>query len=200
MVSVRKRGKVYEYRFETASVDGTRKWITKSGFPTKQDALNQGALDYNEYYRIGRVRKNKEMSYADYLDYWIDTYCNFNLKYSTIITYLNIIKLYLKPRLGRYALWQIDSQMLQEFINKIYVEKSLSKWYLKNIMKVVKGSLRYACYSVNFINENPAEKVHIPRYEVVCGDPAHIFTQEEIEKILDRFKDVPYIYYSFLTA
>lgn len=29
MVSVRKRGKVYEYRFETASVDGTRKWITK---------------------------------------------------------------------------------------------------------------------------------------------------------------------------
>ena len=113
MVSVRKRGKVYEYRFETASVDGTRKWITKSGFPTKQDALNQGALDYNEYYRIGRVRKNKEMSYADYLDYWIDTYCNFNLKYSTIITYLNIIKLYLKPRLGRYALWQIDSQMLQ---------------------------------------------------------------------------------------
>ena len=93
MVSVRKRGKVYEYRFETASVDGTRKWITKSGFPTKQDALNQGALDYNEYYRIGRVRKNKDMSYSDYLDYWINTYCNFNLKYSTIVTYLNIIKL-----------------------------------------------------------------------------------------------------------
>ena len=36
MVSVRKRGKVYEYRFETASIDGTRKWISKSGFPTKQ--------------------------------------------------------------------------------------------------------------------------------------------------------------------
>lgn len=42
MVSVRKRGKVYEYRFETALVDGTRKWITKSGFRTKQEALNQG--------------------------------------------------------------------------------------------------------------------------------------------------------------
>ena len=99
MVSVRKRGKVYEYRFETASVDGTRKWITKSGFPTRQDALNQGALDYTEYYKIGRVRRNKDMSYSDYLDYWIDTYCNFNLKYSTIVTYLTIIKLYLKPML-----------------------------------------------------------------------------------------------------
>ena len=31
MVSVRKRGKVYEYRFEIATVEGTRKWVTKSG-------------------------------------------------------------------------------------------------------------------------------------------------------------------------
>ncbi len=200
MVNVRKRGKVYEYRFETASVDGTRKWITKSGFRTKQEALNQGALDYNDYYRIGRVKRNKEMSYADYLDFWIDTYCNFNLKYSTIVTYLNIMKNYLKPMLGGYSLSQIDTQMLQEFINKIYVEKNLSKWYLKGIMKVIKGSLKYACYTVNYINENPAERVHIPRYEIVAGDPAHIFTQEEIERILDRFKNTPHIYYAFLTA
>ena len=125
MVSVRKRGKVYEQRFETASTDGTRKWIAKSGFRTKQEVLNQGALDYNEYYRIGRVKRNKEMSYADYLDFWIDTYCNFNLKYSTIVTYLNIMKNYLKPMLGRYLLLQIDTQILQGFINKIYVDKNL---------------------------------------------------------------------------
>ena len=129
-----------------------------------------------------------------------DTYCNFNLKYSTIVTYLNIMKNYLKPMLGGYSLSQIDTQMLQEFINKIYVEKNLSKWYLKGIMKFIKGSLKYACYTVNYINENPAERVHIPRYEIVAGDPAHIFTQEEIERILDRFKNTPHIYYAFLTA
>lgn len=71
---------------------------------------------------------------------------------------------------------------------------------LKRHIKTIKGSLKYACYTVNFINDNPAERVHIPRYKVVCGDQAHIFTQEEIERILDRFKDVHYIYYSFLTA
>ena len=200
MVSVRKRGKVYEYRIEIASIDGVRKWLTKSGFKTRQEALHEGAIAYNEYYQCGKKQKQKDMSYADYLDYWIDNYCNFNLKYSTIVTYLNIIKLYLKPRLGMYKLSQLDSQMLQEFINDLYVEKSLSKWYLKGILKTIKGSLKYACYTVNFINDNPAERVHIPRYEVVCGDPAHIFTQEEIERILDRFKDVHYIYYSFLTA
>lgn len=200
MVSVRKRGKVYEYRFSTTSIDGVRKWIQKSGFKTRQEALQQGAFAYNEYYRVGRVQKQKNMSYSDFLDYWIDTYCNFNLKYSTIVTYLNIIKNYLKPRLGMYSLSQIDAQMLQEFINDIYVEKHLSKWYLKGILKAIKGSLRYACYDVNFINENPAERVHIPRYEVVSGDLAHIFTQEEIERILARFSDVHHVYYAFLTA
>ena len=90
--------------------------------------------------------------------------------------------------------------MLQEFINDLYIEKNLSKWYLKGILKTIKGSLKYACYTVNFINDNPAERVHIPRYEVVTGDPAHIFTQEEIEIILNRFKDNHSIYYAFLTA
>ena len=70
----------------------------------------------------------------------------------------------------------------------------------KGILKIIKGSLKYAYYTANFINDNPADRVHIPRYEVVTQDPAHIFTQEEIERILDRFKDVHYVYYSFLTA
>lgn len=200
MVSVRKRGKVYEYRIEIAKIDGKRQWITKSGFKTKQEALQEGAIAYNEYYKIGKKQRQKEMSYSDFLDYWVDTYCNFNLKYSTIVTYLNIIKLYLKPRLGMYNLSQIDSQMLQEFINTLYLEKNLSKWYLKGILKIIKGSLKYAYYTMNIINDNPAERVHIPRYEVVAGDPAHIFTQEEIEKILNRFKDVHSIYYAFLTS
>jgi hypothetical protein len=90
--------------------------------------------------------------------------------------------------------------MIQEFINDLYLEKRLSKWYLKGILKTIKGSLKYTYYTVNFINDNPAERVHIPRYEVVTKDPAHIFTQEEIEIILDRFKDLHYVYYAFLTA
>lgn len=149
-----------------------------------------GALAYNDYYKVGKVHRNKDMSYSDYLDYWVDT----------IVTYLNIIKLYLKPRLGHYKLSAIDLQMLQEFINDLYLEKNLSKWYLKGILKTIKGSLKYACYTVNFINDNPAERVHILRYEVVTGDPAHIFTQEEIKRILNRFKDNHSIYYAFLTA
>lgn len=96
------------------------------------------------------------MSFADYLDYWIDNYCNFNLKYATIVTYLNIIKVHLKPKLGMYKLSQRDSELIQNFINQLYVDNKFSKHYLHGILKTNKGYLKYACYDVNFINHNPA--------------------------------------------
>lgn len=201
MVSVRKRGKVYEYRFEVATVEGTRKWISKSGYPSKAEAFKEGAKAYNEFYYNGtKVQLREKMSYADFLDYWIDTYASFNLHYSTTISYINIIKNHVKPRIGYYQLWQLDTRLLQEFINKIYVEYAFSKNYMASILKVVKGSLKYACYTLNYINTNPAEHVHAPRIDKINNDPAHIFTQEEIEKILERFKGTHSIYYSFLTA
>lgn len=36
MISIRKMGKVYQYRFEAARVNGKRKYISKSGFKTKK--------------------------------------------------------------------------------------------------------------------------------------------------------------------
>ena len=118
MVNVRKRGKSYEYRFEIASVDGTRKWITKSGFQTKAEAFKEGAKAYNDFHYNGkRVQLNENMSYSDFLDYWIDNYANFNLHYSTTMSYLNIIKNHVKPKIGIYKLGQLDVRILQEFIN-----------------------------------------------------------------------------------
>ena len=40
MVSVRKIGNVYQYKFDIEPVDGKRKRITKSGFKTKGEAEN----------------------------------------------------------------------------------------------------------------------------------------------------------------
>ena len=50
------------------------------------------------------------------------------------------------------------------------------------------------------INTNPAENVHTPRIDKINSDPAHIYTKEELERILNRFKNNHLIYYSFLTA
>lgn len=99
-VNVLKRGNVYQYKFEIVSVGGRRKFINKSGFKTKAEAIESGNLAYTEYINAGVPFKECKMSYSDYLDYWLNNYCKTNLKYSTIQAYTTLINKYIKPKLG----------------------------------------------------------------------------------------------------
>ena len=199
MVNVRKRGNVYEYNFDIAKIEGKRKRITKSGFKTKAEALKQGTIAYNEYLNTGRKFVSNEMSYSEFLDYWLDNHCKINLKYHTIEAYSNIVKTHLKPNLGFYKLSQITKPTLQDFLNKIYVEKAYSKNFLNNIRKVLKCSFNYAVDN-EYVKVNSAANLKLPKYDEQPKDVAHIFTTEEINTILDRFKNNHCVYYAFLTA
>lgn len=199
MVNIRKRGNVYEYNFDVAKIEGKRKRITKSGFKTKAEALKQGTIAYNEYLNTGRKFVSNEMSYSDFLDYWLDNHCKINLKYHTIEAYSNIVKTHLKPNLGFYKLSQITKPTLQDFLNKIYVEKAYSKNFLNNIRKVLKCSFNYAVDN-EYVKVNSAANLKLPKYDEQPKDVVHIFTTEEINTILDRFKNNHCVYYAFLTA
>ena len=48
MINIRKRGNVYQYRFEAGKVNGKRKQITKCGFRTKNEAFAAEQKAYNE--------------------------------------------------------------------------------------------------------------------------------------------------------
>ncbi len=198
-VTIQKRGNFYQYKFEIAKVDGKRKFLSKSGFKTKSEAEKEGVIAYNDYLNTGNSFSASDMSYSDFLDYWLENYCYINLKYHTIEGYSNIIKNHIKPNIGYFRLSQITRSTLQEFINKIYVNKSFSKNFLNNIKKVIKGSFTYA-YETDFIRVNPAIGLKLPKYDIPPEDPAHIFTNEEINLILDRFKNNHCVYYAFLTA
>lgn len=199
-VYVQKRGKVYQYQFAIASIDGKRKYKNKSGFMTKSEAIEAGVKAYNEYLNVGHCIEPSKMSYSDYLDYWMKEHCEINLKYHTIQAYQNIIKNHIKPKLGFYMLSQLTTSVIQEFINNIYLEKGFSKNFLKNILKVLKGSLGYATDVVGFIKVNPSLKVRLPKYDIPDSDPVYILSNEEVEKILERFSNNPCVYYAFLTA
>ena len=199
-VYVQKRGKVYQYQFAIASIDGKRKYKNKSGFRTKSEAIEAGVKAYNEYINVEHCIEPSKMSYSDYLDYWMKEHCEINLKYHTIQAYQNIIKNHIKPKLGFYMLSQLTTSVIQEFINNIYLEKGFSKNFLKNILKVLKGSLGYATDVVGFIKVNPSLKVRLPKYDIPDSDPVYILSNEEVEKILERFSNNPCVYYAFLTA
>ena len=199
-INVKKRGKVYQYQFEVGKINGKRKRVSKSGFKTKKEAEEAGTKALNNFFNTGLTIKENNISFADYLDYWMENYCEINLKYNTIQTYKTIIEKYLKPYLGVYRLSALTSVKLHTFITEICSKYTLAKSYYRNILKVLKGCFREACDVYGFINYNPTITLRIPKIDEDREDIKHVYTQEEIDKILDRFKDDDTFTCAFLTS
>ena len=109
-IGTRKRGKTWQYYFQLASVDGTRKWKTGSGYRTKAEALAAGTQALAEYNATGIAFKASEQSVADYFDYWIENYAERELAESTVNTYKKRIRLYINPHNRSYKLKNIQGE------------------------------------------------------------------------------------------
>lgn len=160
MVSIRKRGNSYQYCFDIGTINGKRKQLTKCGFKTKNEALVAGQKAYNEFIN-GGISKESEMTYADYLDYWMEEYFEINFKYSTAKRYKESFEK-IKDELGRYRLCDLTPYILNQALLKLY-QKFPTKDSLKNYQKVIKSSLRDATNYFGFIKGNPAGDMQIPR-------------------------------------
>ena len=199
-IRIMKRKNVFQYQFEIAPVNGTRKYINKSGFKTKAEALEAGNVAYTEYINAGKPFRESKLSYSDYLDYWLNNYCKSNLKYNTIEAYKVLIEKYIKPKLGKYKLSTLTSVALNNFIIEITNEYDFSREYFKNILKVIKGSFREACNLYGIIKYNPSITIRLPKIDKLNRFSKHLYTLEEIEQILERFKDNATFLLAFITS
>lgn len=77
----------WQYRFEAAKVEGKRKQIQKGGFSTKAECTAAAIKAVSEYVNAGTVFIPSEISFSDFLDKWVDSYCKINLKQTTITGY-----------------------------------------------------------------------------------------------------------------
>ena len=199
-VTIQKRGKYYQYKFEVAKVNGKRKFINKSGFATKDEAIKAGNIAYTEYLNTGLVFKEKEISFSDYLDYWYENYCEVNLKYNTRRTYKTIMEKYLKPEIGKYRLSSLTSVKINSFIAELCNKNKLKKAYYNNILKVLKNCFRIATDVYGFIRYNPALTLKLPKIEDSNDFQKHLYNKNEINMILERFKDEDAFTCAFITS
>ena len=81
-----KKGFTYEYRFETVSINGQRKWISKGGFENEKTARIEGIKALNDN-TCGKIVKPSAMSFADFLEHWLINDCAATLNEITIINY-----------------------------------------------------------------------------------------------------------------
>lgn len=192
-LAARKRGNKWEYRFEGAKIDGKRQQFSKSGFATKKDALEAGAKALAQYNQAGTFFVPSEISFADYLEFWIDSYCKNNLKPVTITNYQKKIRLHIKPVLGQYKLKALSPTVLQQFISDKF-----NDGYSRNTLSVIKGilsnSLSYAVEPLKYIESNPMLYVKLPSKRALAKVPTrsapHIFIpKEKMNEIFNRFPE-----------
>lgn len=191
-VRTRKRGKYWEYEFDAAKVAGKRNRISKSGYKTKAEAVAAGAAAMAEYNSSGIKFIPSEMSYADFLDYWMESYCLITLKQTTLDNYKKRIKSHIKPSLGAYKLTSLTTAGLQKFINsKIDAQYSLNT--LSVLRGILTGSLQYAVRQ-NMLKSNPAREIRIPTERSteslqLRSAPHRYLPPDVIEKIFERFPE-----------
>lgn len=186
-INVRKRGKKWEYRFEAAKINGRRNQISKGGFSTKKEALQEGTKALNQYNNSGLAFEPSEISVSDYLNYWFGTFCKTNLKYNTQVNYLQIINNHLIPNFGMYKLKALSSSVLQEYANKLK-SCGYSKSHVTGILITFSTALDYAVEPLQYISFNPIKLIKFPKIEKKKRERI-ILTSEEYNKIITRFKN-----------
>lgn len=159
-----------------------------------------------EYTNVGRTFIPKEMSVADYLDYWLENAIRKNIdhgySYNTYRDYESKIRLHLKPAFGIYRLsaFQYSPDVVQKWVDDMKL-KGFSKSMIKNSLTCLSGALNYAILPLNYIQANPCNPVKVGKVPIDRDAKAHteyICPKEEFQRILDRFPEDNYFHISLL--
>lgn len=181
----------WQYRFEGSKIDGKRKQIVKGGFSTREEAFAAKLKAMAEFEATGEVFKPSEISVSDFMDKWYKDECVNKKKKTTLNNYEKIIRLDIKPEIGKYKLRTISHSTLQKLIDKLASE-GRSRNTISVISGVLTSSFNYAVEPLHYIQKNPMEHVKLPskRAEgnIALNTKSRVYIDEKrMNEILARF-------------
>mgnify|MGYP000853347216 FL=1 len=188
MPGVYKRGNQWYYYFNAGKVNGTYKKVCRKGGSTKAEAEKALREAIKEFEDTGTSKADNNISVSDYFDYWYKNYVLINCKYNTQEAYRVVIENHIKPALGIHKLRSITPAILQEFLNRKYLN-GFSRSSISNFYGVLSGALKAAVHPYQYIKENPMQYVRLPKDDKIKEDEEtlKIITVEEFNRIIERF-------------
>lgn len=159
--SVRKRGSTWSYYFDLGVINGKRKKIERGGFKTKKAAETALAEALNKYNATGTTFTPSEITFADYLDYYLNNYVKVNLQLNSVTSAEQVHNNHLKPALGNYKLKALTPALLQEYINGL--AEKYAKATVELIISALISALNYAVEPMQYIQDNPAKNLRHPK-------------------------------------
>lgn len=175
----------------TAGIDpGTGKQIQKSIYGKTQKEVRErlrkitSEIDEGSYLEPSKCRVGK------WLDIWLNEYTE-NVKPYTKYSYQVTIKNHLKPAFGYVRLSELNTVMVQAFLNNLVRSKAeggkgLSPKTAINIHGVFHRALKQAV-NIGLIRSNPTDACIRPRGE---RKPIRPLEDEEVARFCARLKDI----------
>ncbi len=185
-LNITKRSNGWQYRFEGASVDGKRKQFSKSGFKTKKDALEAGTKALAEYNQSGVYRKASDISFSDFLHYFIDHGMSHYKDTTQKIYRVNILYKII-PAIGHYKVSSLTPTILSDFLVELK-GKNYSLSTITTVRSVLTASLTYAVEPMHYLQSNPMLYVKTPNVDRKTESRTPI-TTEQWKRIMEMFPE-----------
>lgn len=162
MAYFRKRGKKWYFTVEIGE-GKNRKRKEMAGGRTKAEAAAAYAralvsLDVNG----GAFLEPTKMTVEDFSKEFLADHGR-NVHANTIKSYKSIYKNHIAPAIGTLKLRDIKARTLQNILND-KKEAGLSRATVSSIHAVIKAMFIYASDFCEYIERNPAQNLHIPKY------------------------------------
>ena len=183
---IERRGSTWQYKFEIPSSDGKRRRISKGGFKTKSDAVRAGTKAKAEFDSVGAVFTPSTVTVETYLDYFMKSYVVSELRVNSEKVYRQFIENYFKPAWGRYQLCKITPLQIRDMLNEAK-SKGLGYNTVKHMKNCLNRIFDYAVDPCNFIHENPARRVKMPKFEEEQVNPHKLISKADFNCLMKRF-------------
>ena len=192
---IRKKMKVYSVRYRyTDPMTGKRKRTTKHGFLTKGDA-EAFLLEINNQQNQNMYFTPKTILVKDFLNDWLKSYVEVNVRATTYLGYKRIIEKHLIPNLGGLDLKKLSSLDIDRLYAYLLKDGradgkgGLSQTVERCVHRVFNEALSYAVKK-KLIYVNPMTSIsNVPKPKKYRGN---IYTAEEILHLLEIVKDTVY--------
>ena len=170
-----------------ASIGGKRKQYSKGGYATKKEAVKAGTEAFAKYNKSGILFEPADMSFSDYLDFWLENYCHRQLSHNSWMGYTSATDSVIRPQLGGFRLASITPTIIVEWQNWL-ADEGYKKGTIKYYKSVLSCALRYAVRPLGYIDRNPASDLGMPKV-IEREDDREILTPSQFAEVIGLLGD-----------
>ena len=173
----RKDGR-WEARYTVGRDPGTGKQIQRSVYGATQQEVRKKLAQVTTALDCGDCFQPSKMTLARWVELWLQEYTS-DKKYLTVKHYTAQCKTHIVPSLGAVKLAELTAPQIQAFYNGL-LRDGMAPKSVRNIHGILTKCLSTAV-SVEYIRDNPASRVTLPRVE---KKEIHPLTDEQVKDFL----------------